>query len=224
MTHYRNQITFVQQLKRLIWQCRLAMFPISKRVLDVSVSLLAIILLSPLLMVVSLAIKLESPGALFFRQRRVGLDGMPFMMWKFRSMHSDAEARKAELAADNEVDQGVLFKIKKDPRVTKVGAVIRKMSIDELPQLINVLIGDMSLVGPRPPLPSEVAQYRRVDRARLTVRPGITCLWQVSGRSDIPFEMQVTLDVEYIERQSIGFDLLLLLKTIPAVLLARGAY
>lgn len=157
-------------------------------------------------------------------QERVGLNGMPFIMWKFRSMSCDAEAQKARLQQDNEMEKGVLFKIRKDPRITRVGAVIRKTSIDELPQLFNVIKGDMSLVGPRPPLPSEVSEYSRADRLRLAVVPGITCLWQISGRSDIPFEQQVKLDIQYIEQQSVFFDLLVLIRTIPAVLKARGAY
>ena len=139
-------------------------------------------------------------------------------------MYIDAEARKKELEAQNEMNGGVLFKMKDDPRVTKVGKFIRKASIDELPQLWNVFIGDMSLVGPRPALPSEVNQYSLAERRRLEVIPGITCIWQVSGRSDIPFDQQVGLDVEYIESHSLWLDLKLLLLTIPAVLLGRGAY
>ena len=145
-------------------------------------------------------------------------------MWKFRSMYIDAEARKAALLAANESSGGVIFKMKRDPRITKVGRFIRKASIDELPQLWNVLIGDMSLVGPRPALPSEVDQYSLADRRRLEVIPGITCIWQVSGRSDIPFPEQVKLDVQYIESSSFWQDILILLKTVPAVILGRGAY
>jgi lipopolysaccharide/colanic/teichoic acid biosynthesis glycosyltransferase len=136
----------------------------------------------------------------------------------------DAEARKAALAKNNEMDGGVIFKMKHDPRITRVGRYIRRASIDELPQLWNVLKGDMSLVGPRPPVPSEVSQYTLSDRRRLEAKPGITCVWQVSGRSDIPFEQQVELDFAYIESQSLWMDIKLLLKTIPAVLLGRGAY
>jgi lipopolysaccharide/colanic/teichoic acid biosynthesis glycosyltransferase len=145
-------------------------------------------------------------------------------MYKFRSMYIDAEARKAALAKNNEMDGGVIFKMKHDPRITRVGRYIRRASIDELPQLWNVLKGDMSLVGPRPPVPSEVSQYTLSDRRRLEAKPGITCVWQVSGRSDIPFEQQVELDFAYIESQSLWMDIKLLLKTIPAVLLGRGAY
>ena len=139
-------------------------------------------------------------------------------------MYMDAEARKKELEKLNEMNGGVLFKMKEDPRITKVGKFIRKASIDELPQLWNVFVGDMSLVGPRPALPSEVNQYSLAERRRLEVVPGITCIWQVSGRSDIPFDKQVGLDVEYIESQSLWLDFKLLFLTIPAVLLGRGAY
>jgi lipopolysaccharide/colanic/teichoic acid biosynthesis glycosyltransferase len=145
-------------------------------------------------------------------------------MWKFRSMYIDADARLKEIMAQNEMSGGVIFKMKNDPRIIPVGRFIRKASIDELPQLWNVLKGDMSLVGPRPALPSEVNQYSLQDRQRLEVIPGITCIWQVSGRSDIPFPQQVQLDVQYIQSQSLLLDIKLLLKTIPAVLLSRGAY
>ncbi|MCL4126858.1 UNVERIFIED_CONTAM: hypothetical protein GTU68_002144 [Idotea baltica] len=180
--------------------------------MDVLLASIGLLMLSPLLLVVIGLIKIESKGPAFFKQERVGRYGEPFTMFKFRSMHCDAEAKRAEL------------EMKRDPRITRVGAIIRKTSIDELPQLLNVLSGEMSLVGPRPPLPSEVAQYSRVDRARLGATPGITCLWQVAGRSDIPFDKQVKLDVRYIEKQSIWLDFIVLLKTIPAVIKARGAY
>ena len=145
-------------------------------------------------------------------------------MWKFRSMFTDAEERKRELMAQNEMEGGVLFKMKDDPRITKVGRIIRKTSIDELPQLWNVFKGEMSLVGPRPPVTQEVDQYSLSDRRRLEVIPGITCIWQVSGRSDIPFDQQVELDVQYIESQSFWNDLKILLKTVPALLFGTGAY
>jgi exopolysaccharide biosynthesis polyprenyl glycosylphosphotransferase len=198
--------------------------PLTKRALDVLISALALTLLSPLIVVVAFLVKVESKGSAVFKQERVGLNGVPFTMWKFRSMFIDAEARRLVLELENEMPTGVTFKMKKDPRITRVGAMIRKTSIDELPQLLNVLKGDMSLVGPRPPLPSEVLQYSRADRHRLTVTPGITCIWQISGRSNIPFEQQVKLDIQYIEKQSLWLDLWILLQTIPAVLKARGAY
>ena len=169
-------------------------------------------------------IRLESPGPVIFKQKRIGRDGRPFNFYKFRSMYIDAEQRRQELLKANESKDGVIFKMQKDPRVTRFGRFIRKFSIDELPQLFNVVVGDMSLVGPRPPLPSEVAEYTLEDRKRLTVKPGITCIWQVSGRSDIPFRQQVALDKEYIMSRSLWRDLWILLKTVPAVLTGKGAY
>ena len=196
----------------------------ARRALDVAVSLAALVALSPLLVSVAALIRLESPGPVFFAQTRVGKWGQLFRMYKFRSMVTDAEARKAALATSNEMEDGVLFKMRADPRVTRVGRTLRKYSIDELPQLWNVLRGDMALVGPRPPVPSEVAEYTIEDRRRLEIKPGITCLWQVSGRSEIPFHEQVRLDVDYIERHSVGHDLGILWRTIPAVLFGKGAY
>ena len=161
---------------------------------------------------------------MFFSQQRVGLRGRPFRLWKFRSMYRDAEGRRAALAANNEMAGGVLFKMRDDPRITRVGRLIRRLSIDELPQLWNVLRGDMALVGPRPALPGEVAEYSLEARGRLAVRPGITCIWQVSGRSGIPFEGQVAMDLDYIHRATLATDLQLLLKTVPAVISGDGAY
>ena len=210
--------------KRLAWlgvvQGTLAV----KRLLDIVLSFLLLILFAPVFLLVALLIRLDSAGQIFFKQTRVGKWGKLFSMWKFRSMYVDAEARKAELERRNEMSGGITFKMKGDPRITRVGRYIRKGSIDELPQLWNVLRGDMSLVGPRPPVPREVAAYTLEDRRRLEVIPGITCIWQVSGRSDIPFKQQVELDAQYIESQSLWLDVVLLLKTIPAVLLGRGAY
>lgn len=199
-------------------------YPFVKRSIDLLVSSVALLVLFPLLVLTALAVKLESPGPVLFSQTRIGRRGRPFKCWKFRSMYTDAEARKAELEAQNEMDGGTTFKMKRDPRITRVGRFIRKASIDELPQLWNVWIGEMSLVGPRPPVPAEVAQYTAMDRLRLSVKPGITCIWQVSGRSDIPFEEQVQLDIRYIHERSLGMDIRLLFATIPAVLFARGAY
>jgi len=211
-------------LKRLAWQIVVRSTFLIKRVFDIVVSLLAIVVLSPVFLLTWLAIKLEDGGPALFVQQRVGRHGKLFPMYKFRSMVVDAEKIKAELLDKNESGGGVLFKMKNDPRVTRVGRVIRKYSIDELPQLFNVLKGDMSLVGPRPALPSEVAKYSVRDRMRLEVRPGLTCLWQIGGRSDIDFEGQVRLDVQYIREQGFWSDLKILLKTIPAVLLGKGAY
>jgi len=202
----------------------LIMYERCKRTIDCLASSLGILLLSPFFALLAIAIKLESPGPVLFSQTRLGRGGAPFKCWKFRSMYLDAEQRKQALLAENEMDGGTTFKMKRDPRITRVGRFIRKASIDELPQLWNVLIGDMSLVGPRPPVPQEVANYSAYDRQRLMVKPGITCIWQVSGRSDIPFEEQVGLDVQYIVGRSLRMDIGLLLRTIPAVLFARGAY
>jgi len=195
-----------------------------KRLVDLVFAATALAVLVPLFLSIALAIRLESPGPVFFRQKRIGAQGRPFTMIKFRSMYVDAEQRKLALVAQNEMQGGVIFKMKRDPRVTRVGRFLRKASIDELPQLWNVVKGEMSLVGPRPPVPSEVADYTLKDHRRLDVTPGITCIWQVSGRSDIPFEQQVELDALYIESQSFWGDVKLLLRTIPAVLLGRGAY
>ena len=224
MKSYNLKKPIQTRVKQQLWKQQSRLFPRAKRLLDISISLIAIVLLSPVLLIVSILIKRESDGSALFKQQRIGLNGIPFTMLKFRSMRNDAPAHRNQLESQNEMQTGVLFKIKHDPRITHIGKIIRKTSIDELPQLINVLRGDMSLVGPRPPLPNEVSQYSINDRGRLNVLPGITCLWQVSGRSDIPFEQQVKLDLKYIERQSLKFDFILLLKTIPAVINARGAY
>jgi lipopolysaccharide/colanic/teichoic acid biosynthesis glycosyltransferase len=177
------------------------------------------------MLAVAAAVRLTSKGPAFLRQTRVGQDGAPFTIYKFRSMYHDAEARRAALVADNiHGAEGVTFKLKRDPRITGIGRFIRRMSIDELPQLVNVLNGTMSLVGPRPPLPAEVVRYTAEQRRRLAGKPGLTCLWQVSGRSNLPFPKQVELDVEYLAKRGIATDLSILLRTVPAVLLARGAY
>jgi exopolysaccharide biosynthesis polyprenyl glycosylphosphotransferase len=210
--------------KLFVWNALVKGTKAVKRLIDIVASAAGLALLMPLFAVVALAIRLESPGPIFFSQTRVGRWGELFRMYKFRSMYIDAEERKRSLMSRNEMDGGVLFKMKHDPRVTRVGRFIRKASIDELPQLWNVFVGDMSLVGPRPPVPSEVDQYSLSDRRRLDVVPGITCIWQVSGRSDIPFPEQVELDVQYIDSQSLLTDLKILLNTIPAVLLGKGAY
>jgi exopolysaccharide biosynthesis WecB/TagA/CpsF family protein len=211
-------------LRRLSWWLHRHLSARGKRLLDISACATLLLLASPLLLLTALLIRLESPGSVLFCQQRVGLRGKHFNFWKFRSMYIDAEARKASLMALNEMDGGVLFKMKDDPRITRVGKFIRRFSIDELPQLWNVLRGDMSLVGPRPALPAEVALYSVTDRRRLLAPPGITCIWQVSGRSNIPFDGQVLMDMEYIHKSSLGKDVELLLKTVPAVISGRGAY
>lgn len=194
-----------------------------KRAFDVAVSAAALLLLAPILLATAVAIAFDSPGPIFFRQRRVGLNGREFFMWKFRSMYRDAEQRLDVLRAKNEMS-GPVFKMTNDPRITRVGRFIRKTSIDELPQLWNVLRGEMSIVGPRPPIMSEVRQYKRWQRRRLSVRPGITCTWQVSGRNGIDFEQWMALDLEYIDHWSLWRDLQICARTIPAVLSARGAH
>ncbi|XXU33766.1 exopolysaccharide biosynthesis polyprenyl glycosylphosphotransferase [Sorangium sp. So ce1000] len=194
----------------------------AKRVLDILVSSCLLVLLSPLLLVVAALIALTSPGPILFRQERVGRYGRTFEMLKFRSMVVNAEALRSSLMTRNE-QAGPVFKIKNDPRVTRVGSILRKYSIDELPQLVNVLRGDMALVGPRPPLPSEVEKYEAWQRRRLSVRPGLTCVWQVSGRNNISFEEWMYLDMRYIDHWSIAEDIKLILKTVPVVIAGRGA-
>jgi lipopolysaccharide/colanic/teichoic acid biosynthesis glycosyltransferase len=174
------------------------------------------------MIVVAAFIKLTSRGPILFRQLRVGQHGKQFHMLKFRSMVADAEELKARLMAHNE-QTGPVFKMARDPRITRVGRFIRKFSIDELPQLINILRGEMSIVGPRPPVPSEVAKYEAWQRRRLSVRPGLTCVWQVSGRNQISFEEWMYLDMQYIDHWSLAHDFQLILKTVPVVLTGRGA-
>ncbi|QSB06951.1 sugar transferase [Natronoglycomyces albus] len=178
---------------------------------------------SPLLLASVIAIRATSPGPALFKQERIGRGGAPFTIWKFRTMYTDAERRLDELRHLNESD-GVLFKMRDDPRITRVGGFLRRFSIDELPQLINVLRGDMSLVGPRPPLATEVAAYAPDTRRRLAVKPGMTGLWQVSGRSDLSWEEAVRLDLRYVERWSLSLDLVIMLRTITAVVRTQGAY
>ena len=194
-----------------------------KRIFDVVVSGLLLVCASPMLLMVALLVRLTSKGPALFVQTRVGKEGKEFRLYKFRSMYTDAEERLAELQHQNE-HNGVLFKIKDDPRITKIGKHLRRFSIDELPQLINVFKGDMSLVGPRPPLPREVAQYADDVRRRLAVIPGLTGLWQVSGRSNLSWEDSVRLDLRYVENWSLSFDLVILLRTFLAVVRSSGAY
>ncbi|MEI6070846.1 MAG: sugar transferase [Verrucomicrobiae bacterium] len=210
--------------KLWVWKSVLFLAHGLKRVLDIVVSAAALVCAAPVFACASLVIKREDGGPVFFKQNRVGYHGKLFPMWKFRSMVLNADAIKDRLQEQNEMQGGVLFKMKDDPRITKVGKFLRKYSIDELPQFWNVLVGDMSLVGPRPPVPREVAEYSAEDRQRLLAKPGITCLWQVSGRSEIDFAGQVRLDLAYIRSSSVWTDLKLLFLTIPAVLLGKGAY
>lgn len=196
---------------------------VAKRLFDITVSGMLIIATLPIMMIIALLIRFDDGGPAVFRQERVGIDGKPFQMLKFRSMVVDAESKLNELENRNQ-GHGLLFKMKDDPRVTSVGRVLRKFSLDELPQLFNVFSGSMSLVGPRPPLPSEVAAYEKDVRRRLLVKPGLTGLWQVSGRSDLSWQDSVRLDLYYVENWSLAGDLLILVKTFRAVFYGNGAY
>ena len=203
--------------------CLMRSYEVIKRAMDLGGAGVGLVLMSPIFLLAAVAIKLDSPGPVFYCQTRLGKNGRPFPMLKLRSMVQDAHAGQSALATANHMD-GPVFKIRTDPRMTRVGKFLRKASLDELPQLWNVLHGEMTLVGPRPPIPEEVANYEPWQRERLAVKPGLTCIWQVSGRSDIGFDDWVKLDIEYIRHQSLGLDLKLLLLTIPAVITGRGAY
>ncbi len=227
----RFRLTLYVTWKRLAWQGVIRGTLLLKRVFDVVLALFALILLAPVFLTIAILVKMDG-GPIFFRQTRIGLLGREFKMLKFRSMVVDAEARLKELLAKNEKASGITFKMKDDPRITKVGRFIRKSSLDELPQFWNVLKGEMSLVGPRPPVPREVALYTQADRRRFLAKPGITCLWQVGeregrlfeigDRNQIDFPEQVALDVRYIESQSVWRDLWILAKTVPAILFGKG--
>lgn len=219
----RSRLLLQFQLRRARAQWVVSGSEILKRAFDVLVSFVLLLILSPLFTLIALAVWLEDGGPIFFAQPRVGQFGRRFKMYKIRSMCSDAETRLQELLRKNQHQEGITFKIKDDPRITRVGKWLRKYSLDELPQLFNVFVGDMSLVGPRPPVPREVAKYSPSDRRRLAVKPGITCIWQISGRSEIDFSGQVRLDVDYIESQNFWSDLRILFLTIPAVVSGRGA-
>ena len=199
-----------------------------KRMCDIFAALFGIILLTPLWIIVALMVRLNDGGPAFFTQERVGLDGKTFTMFKFRTMRVDAEELKASLTEANEADSSagnsIMFKMANDPRVTRIGTFLRKTSIDELPQLFNVLRGDMSLVGPRPPLPSEVTQYEPRVMGKFAVRPGITGLWQISGRSNLSWDETVHLDLSYAQHRSLTLDTWIMLQTIPALLRHEGAY
>jgi len=227
----RARLNTYVRWKRISWQVVINATLFLKRAFDIIVSMLAIICLSPLFLFIAILVKSDG-GPVFFRQTRIGLNGRAFKMLKYRSMCVDAEARLKDLLAKNEKASGVTFKMKDDPRITKIGKILRKSSLDELPQFWNVLAGDMSLVGPRPPVPREVALYSQADRRRFLVKPGITCLWQVGeregglleigDRNSIDFPEQVSLDVRYIESQSFWKDVVILMKTVPAILFGKG--
>jgi exopolysaccharide biosynthesis polyprenyl glycosylphosphotransferase len=199
------------------------LYAMSKRAFDIILSLLALVLLVPIIPLIAIMIKLDTPGPVFFRQERVGRKGRLFKFYKFRSMYVGAESRKKEVEALNEQD-GPVFKVRSDPRVTSVGKFLRRSSLDEIPQIFNVVKGDMSVVGPRPPLPSEVEHYQQWHWRRLEVTPGITCLWQISGRSHVSFNEWMRLDMEYLKHRGFKTDLLIFFKTIPAVIARKGAY
>lgn len=221
--HRKKEIAKVALRKFLWWNLRTGTLRL-KRGTDVVGATTGIMFLMPIFLSTALVIKLEDGGPIFYKHRRVGRHGREFDFYKFRSMVPNASNLKSKLVKQNESSAGVIFKMKKDPRVTNVGRLIRKYSIDELPQLFNVLCGNMSLVGPRPPLPSEVANYKVGDRYRLEVIPGLTCLWQVKGRSDLDFNAQIKLDADYIKSRGFLYDLSLILRTIPVVLSGQGAY
>jgi lipopolysaccharide/colanic/teichoic acid biosynthesis glycosyltransferase len=198
-------------------------YRVTKRVFDLAAGGAIALLLVPVVPLVALMIRLDSDGPVFYRQDRVGKGARLFKFYKFRSMRADSDRMRAELESRNEL-KGPVFKMKDDPRVTAVGQFLRRSSLDEIPQIFNVLKGDMSIVGPRPALPGEVAKYEAWHRRRLDVKPGITCLWQVAGRSQVDFDEWMRLDLVYLSRRSLGADLGIFLKTIPAVIARRGAY
>lgn len=198
---------------------------INKRIVDICGSLCGLILFSPFFLIIPILIKAEDSGPILFKQTRVGLNGVHFVIFKFRSMCVDAESKKIYVIDDNEIS-GPMFKIKNDPRVTKIGKIIRRTSLDELPQFVNVLKGNMSLVGPRPPLVEEVKRYSKYDKSRLIVKPGMTGLWQVSGRNNLSFTEMVDLDLEYIQKQSLIYDFKIMFRTLLNMILIKknGAF
>jgi len=195
-----------------------------KRSMDISISLVLLLAALPVLIITAIAIWLDSRGPILFRQKRAGKNGKPFVMYKLRTMYEGAEDDRDLIRDINEYKDGPCFKSRRDPRITKVGRWIRKASIDELPQLINVLRGDMSLVGPRPLPLDEIRTDSRAERMRISGKPGLTCLWQISGRTEIPYDEWVMLDLYYLQNQSLGLDVRILFHTIPAVLSGHGAY
>ncbi len=195
-----------------------------KRLSDFVIASILLVMVSPLFLLVAILVKLTDFGPVFFVQTRIGKNGVPFSCLKFRSMRVNADCLKAKMMSESHHKDGRTFKMVKDPRITRFGRFIRKFSIDEMPQLWNVVRGDMSLVGPRPSCPQEVAIYESQDWLRLNVKPGLTCIWQVQGRGDIPFDQQVLMDLEYVENKTLMLDFKLLLMTVPAVVFAKGAY
>ena len=218
----RARLNFYVKWKRVAWICVTGFAYFLKRVFDIVVSLIAMLFLSPVFAGIAIAVKMDG-GPIFFRQTRYGLHGREFKMLKYRSMCVDAEAKLKDLLALNEKKEGITFKIKDDPRITKIGRILRKSSLDELPQFWNVLKGDMSIVGPRPPVKREVELYEQRHRRRFNVKPGLTCFWQVTDRNAIDFEGQVDLDVRYIKSQTLPMDLRLLAKTVLVIFSGKGA-
>ena len=210
--------------KMRVWKFTVSLSYMIKRLADFTLALVALIFLSPLLILVGIIVKLTSEGPIIFSQTRVGKFGKHFRMYKFRSMYKNAEKQKDELMKQGRSNDDLRFKDAHDPRITPFGRIIRKTSIDELPQLVNILLGDMSLVGPRPPTPDEVKNYKLDYRKRFNATPGLTGLWQVSGRSDIQTPEQMELDKKYIASRSVLFDIYIILKTIPAIIAGKGAY
>ncbi|MCM1254222.1 MAG: sugar transferase [Clostridium sp.] len=206
-----------------IYQSKSSVYKMIKRLMDITLSAAALLVLSPVFLVTALAIRLEDNGPAIFVQERAGKDMRPFKIYKFRSMYVNAEAQMKEMMQHNE-QTGHAFKMKNDPRVTKVGKVIRKLSIDELPQLVNIIKGDMSIVGPRPILTSQMEECSQYERQRLIVQPGLTCYWQIGGRANIKWKEWVELDLDYIEDMSLWTDIKMIVRTIPAVVDSRGAY
>ncbi len=222
LSTFRHNFRFWR--KKTAWITVVGGAQLIKRLLDILASSFLLIALSPLFVLIALCIRLTDGGPVLYWQTRVGKWGQEFRFPKFRSMCVDADRQREKILDQSHHKDSITFKMKRDPRITLVGRIIRKASMDELPQLWNVLKGEMSLVGPRPPLPEEVDRYTLTDRRRLDVTPGLTCIWQVSGRGDVPFAKQVEYDVQYIESRSLLLDLRLLLKTVTAVLTGRGAY
>lgn len=220
----RAALNIRARLKRIIWKGVIRATCLFKRLFDIIVSFVALIALGPVYAMTALLIALEDPGPVIFKQTRVGLKGRSFLIWKFRSMVIDAEGVAQRMIDQGRTTDTIQLKLTGDPRITRVGRFIRKYSIDELPQFWNVLKGDMSIVGPRPVVQSEVASYSVEERQRLLAKPGLTCFWQVGGRTDVGFENQVLLDVQYIRSTSFWLDVKLLFLTVPAVFLGKGAY
>lgn len=218
----RNNMENLIRLRSLECNVR-GLYNFTKRVFDIVAATSVLVLLSPLLLIVVLSIKLTSRGKVLYVQERNGYQGRIFKMYKFRSMVMNADKLIGELESKNEA-QGPMFKIKDDPRVTKIGRFIRKTSIDEIPQLLNIIKGDMTLVGPRPPLPTEVAKYESWQKLRLSVKPGLTGLWQISGRSNVGFEEMVRMDLRYIRERSLLYDMKIIIKTIPAIFGSQDAF